>query len=192
MRRAPLFGRVRSSTVRLSSTLECVTELLNLLWGQLLAPAHNAQHLFALDLALPFASRVRFHALAIGLGGEEPRQEFEARIGGGGVARENRRDDQKGLQGAAPAFPAARTKMPREIASTGLSVARRETEKAPGTKPMRVGTREFRKELTACWPLSAPTWPATFSRAPSGALLFSRRGGQENARLLALIPVPTT
>src|SRR4051794_15933729 len=80
MRRAPLFGRVRSSTVRLSSTLECVPELLNLLWGQLLAPAHNAQHLFALDLALPFASRLRFHALAIGLGAEEPRQEFEARI----------------------------------------------------------------------------------------------------------------
>src|SRR3954447_15321358 len=52
-----------------------------------------------------------FHALAIGLGAEEPRQEFEARIGGGGVARENRRDDQKGLQGAAPAFPAARTKI---------------------------------------------------------------------------------
>src|SRR4051794_14193565 len=111
MRRAPLFGRVRSSTVRLSSTLECVPELLNLLWDQLLAPAHNAQHLFALDLALPFASRLRFHALAIGLGVEEPRQEFEARIGGGGVARENRRDDQKGLQGAAPAFPAARTKI---------------------------------------------------------------------------------
>src|SRR3954469_18364647 len=96
MRRAPLFGRVRSSTVRLSSTLECVPELLNLLWGQLLAPAHNAQHLFALDLALPFASRLRFHALAIGLGVEEPRQEFEARIGGGGVARENRRDDSEG------------------------------------------------------------------------------------------------
>src|SRR4051812_23147518 len=94
-----LFGRVRSSTVRLSSTLERVPELLNLLWGQLLAPAHNAQHLFALDLALPFASRLRFHALAIGLGAEEPRQEFEARIGGGGAARENRRDDQKGLQG---------------------------------------------------------------------------------------------
>src|SRR3954465_13966784 len=71
--RHTLFGRVRSSTVRLSSTLECVPELLNLLWGQLLAPAHNAQHLFALDLALPFASRLRFHALAIGLGVEEPR-----------------------------------------------------------------------------------------------------------------------
>src|SRR5215212_969736 len=56
--------------VRLSSTLECVPELLNLLWGQLLAPAHNAQHLFALDLALSFASRLRFHALAIGLGVE--------------------------------------------------------------------------------------------------------------------------
>src|SRR3954454_239491 len=55
-----LFGRVRSSTVRLSSTLERVPELLNLLWGQLLAPAHNAQHLFALDLALPFASRLSF------------------------------------------------------------------------------------------------------------------------------------
>ena len=60
MGRAPLFGRVRSSTVRLSSTLECVPELLNLLWGQLLAPAHNAQHLFALDLALPFASNSVF------------------------------------------------------------------------------------------------------------------------------------
>src|SRR3954469_23862450 len=119
-----LFGRVRSSTVRLSSTLERVPELLNLLWGQLLAPAHNAQHLFALDLALPFASRLRFHALAIGLGVEEPRQEFEARIGDGGVARENRRDDQKVLQGAAPAFPAARTKIAPRNDSTGLSVAR--------------------------------------------------------------------
>src|SRR4051794_40071715 len=147
MRRAPLFGRVRSSTVRLSSTLECVPELLNLLWGQLLAPAHNAQHLFALDLALPFASRLRFHALAIGLGVEEPRQEFEARIGGGGVARENRRDDQKGLQGAAPAFPAARTKIaPRNRFNGAISRPAR-NGKSAGHEPMRIGTREFRKEL---------------------------------------------
>src|SRR4051812_40934611 len=45
-----LFGRVRSSTVRLSSTLECVPELLNLLWGQLLAPAHNAQQMLLREL----------------------------------------------------------------------------------------------------------------------------------------------
>src|SRR4051812_27515878 len=90
----------------LSSTLERVPELLDLLWGQLLAAAHKAQHLFALDLSLSFTGGLRFHALAIGLGVEEPRQEFEARIGGGGVARENRRDDQKGLQGAAPSVSA--------------------------------------------------------------------------------------
>src|SRR3954471_21741082 len=138
MRRAPLFGRVRSSTVRLSSTLECVPELLNLLWGQLLAPAHNAQHLFALDLALPFASRLRFHALAIGLGVEEPRQEFEARIGGGGVARENRRDDQKGLQGAAPAFPAARTKIaPRNRFNGATSSPAVMGARMPGAIPSR-------------------------------------------------------
>src|SRR4051812_10233026 len=157
-----VFGRVRSSTVRLSSTLERVPELLNLLWGQLLAPAHNAQHLFALDLALPFASRLRFHALAIGLGVEEPRQEFEARIGGGGVARENRRDDKKGLQGAAPAFPAPGIKIAPRIRFNGASRRPARNGESAGTKPMRVGTREFRKELTACRPLSAPTWPATF------------------------------
>ena len=84
--------------MRLSSTLERVPELLNLLWGQLLALAHNAQHLFAFDLALPFASRLRFHALAIGLGVEEPRQEFEARIGGSGSRGRPRRDDQKVLR----------------------------------------------------------------------------------------------
>src|SRR5215212_6182696 len=38
----------------LSSTLEHVPELLDLLWGQLLAAAHKAQHLLALDLTLPF------------------------------------------------------------------------------------------------------------------------------------------
>src|SRR3954453_15467790 len=128
-----LFGRVRSS-----STLECVPELLNLLWGQLLAPAHNAQHLFALDLALPFASRLRFHALAIGLGVEEPRQEFEARIGGSGVARENRRDDQKGLQGAAPAFPAARTKIaPRNRFNGATSRPAVMGARMPGAIPSR-------------------------------------------------------
>src|SRR3954469_20813362 len=138
MRRAPLFGRVRSSTVRLSSTLECVPELLNLLWGQLLAPAHNAQHLFALDLALPFASRLRFHALAIGLGVEEPRQEFEARIGDGGVARGNRRDDQKVLQGAAPAFPAARTKIaPRNRFNGATSCPAVMGARMPGAIPSR-------------------------------------------------------
>src|SRR3954451_233796 len=131
-------GRVRSSMVRLSSTLECVPELLNLLWGQLLAPAHNAQHLFALDLALPFASRLRFHALAIGLGVEEPRQEFEARIGGGGVARENRRDDQKVLQGAAPAFPAARTKIaPRNRFNGAISRPAVMGQRMPGAIPSR-------------------------------------------------------
>ena len=92
-------GECSSSTVQLSSPRERVPELLNLLWGQLLAPAHNAQHLLTLDLSLPFAGRLRFHALAIGLGVEEPRQEFEARIGGGGVARENRRDDEKVFKG---------------------------------------------------------------------------------------------
>src|SRR3954468_1698207 len=133
-----LFGRVRSSTVQLSSTLERVPELLNLLWGQLLAPAHNAQHLFALDLALPFASRLRFHALAIGQGVEEPRQEFEARIGGGGVARENRRDDQKGLQGAAPAFPAARTKIaPRNRFNGAISRPAVMGARMPGAIPSR-------------------------------------------------------
>src|SRR3954470_21926823 len=132
------FGRVRSSPVQLSSTLERVPELLNLLWGQLLAPAHNAQHLFALDLALPFASRLRFHALAIGLGVEEPRQEFEARIGGGGVARENRRDDQKGLQGAAPAFPAARTKIaPRNRFNGATSRPAVMGARMPGAIPSR-------------------------------------------------------
>src|SRR3954470_24677642 len=132
------FGRVRSSPVQLSSTLERVPELLNLLWGQLLAPAHNAQHLFALDLALPFASRLRFHALAIGLGVEEPRQEFEARIGGGGVARENRRDDQKGLQGAAPAFPAARTKIaPRNRFNGATSRPALMGARMPGAIPSR-------------------------------------------------------
>jgi hypothetical protein len=181
--------------VRLSSTLECVPELLNLLWGQLLAPAHNAQHLFALDLALPFASRLRFHALAIGLGVEEPRQEFEARIGGGGVARENRRDDQKGLQGAAPAFPAARTKIaPRNRFNGAISRPAR-NGKSAGHEPMRIGTREFRKELTLSFAVNslpvdhAPFDPANFSlTAPSGALLFwQERDGQESARLLAPI-----
>src|SRR3954470_14343182 len=93
-----------SSTVQLFSPRERVPELLDLLWGQLLAAAHNAQHLLTLDLALPFAGRLRFHALAIGLGVEEPRQEFEAWIGGGRLASENRRDDEKVLQGTAPVW----------------------------------------------------------------------------------------
>src|SRR4051812_4023691 len=148
--------------VRLSSTLECVPELLNLLWGQLLAPAHNAQHLFALDLALPFASRLRFHALAIGLGVEEPRQEFEARIGGGGVARENRRDDQKGLQGAAPAFPAARTKIaPRNRFNGAIS------------RPARNG-KSAGHETNACRHSGVPegtySLPAAFSPHMAGHL----------------------
>src|SRR5215204_3728305 len=120
-------GDRSSSTVQLFSPRERVPELLDLLWGQRLAAAHNAQHLFALDLARPFAGRRRFHALAIGLGVEEPRQEFKARIGGGGLARENRRDDENVLQGAAPAFPAASTKIaPRydQIRSTGPAGAR--------------------------------------------------------------------
>src|SRR3954453_12974940 len=96
-----------SSRVRSSSTLERVPELLDLLWGQLLAAAHKAQHLFALDLTLPFARGLRSHPLAIDLTVEELGQDFKARIGGGGVARENRRDDQKGLQGAAPSVPAS-------------------------------------------------------------------------------------
>jgi hypothetical protein len=60
---------------------------------------------------------------------------------------------------------------------------------------MRVGTREFRKELTLSFAVNslpvdhAPFDPANFSlTAPSGALLFwQERDGQESARLLALI-----
>src|SRR5215211_2312795 len=100
-------GDRSSSTVQLFSPRERVPELLDLLWGERLAPAHNAQHLLTLDLARPFAGRRRSHALAIGLGVEEPRQEFEARIGGGRLARENRRDDQKVLQEATPSVPAS-------------------------------------------------------------------------------------
>src|SRR4051812_21845595 len=162
-----VFGRVRSSTVRLSSTLERVPELLNLLWGQLLAPAHNAQHLFALDLALPFASRLRFHALAIGLGVEEPRQ--EARIGGGGGARENRRDDQKGLQGAAPAFPAARTKIaPRNRFNGAISRPARNGENAGHeTNACRhsgvpEGTYLKASQLIACRSIMPPLTRPTF------------------------------
>src|SRR3954466_7853573 len=177
------FGRVRSSPVQLSSTLERVPELLNLLWGQLLAPAHNAQHLFALDLALPFASRLRFHALAIGLGVEEPRQEFEARIGGGGVARENRRDDQKGLQGAAPAFPAARTKIaPRNRFSGAISRPARNGENAGHeTNAYRhsgvpEGTYLKASRLIACQPPTPlPGRPPVHDQRPPGCFFFGRR-----------------
>src|SRR3954464_9302559 len=92
-----------------ASTIECIPELLDLLWRQFLAAAHNAQHLFALDLALPFAGGLRLCLLAIGRTVEELGQDFKARIGGGGVAGENRRDNQKVLQGAAPAVPATCT-----------------------------------------------------------------------------------
>src|SRR3954451_24398364 len=91
----------------LSSTLERVPELLDLLWGQCLAAAHKAQHLFALDLSLPFPGGLRLHPLAIDLGVEELGQDFKARIGGGGGARGDRREDQKVLQGAAPSVLAS-------------------------------------------------------------------------------------
>ena len=86
--------------------MECLPELLDFLWRQFLAPAHKAQHPFALNLALPLTGGLRLRPLAIGLTVEELGQAFKARIGGGRVTRENRRDDQKVLQGAAPAFPA--------------------------------------------------------------------------------------
>src|SRR3954467_3073721 len=90
-----------------ASTIECIPELLDLLWGQFLAAAHNAQHLFALDLSLPFPGGLRLRPLAIRLTVEELGQGFEARIGGGGVAREDRRDDEEVFQGAAPSVPAS-------------------------------------------------------------------------------------
>src|SRR3954470_17561435 len=60
---------------------------------------------------------------------------------------------------------------------------------------MRVGAREFRKELTLSFAVNslpvdhAPFDPANFSlTAPSGALLFwQERDGQQSARLLAPI-----
>src|SRR5215212_10346175 len=49
----------------LSSPLERVLELLDLLWGQRLAAAHDAQHFFALNLSLPFTGGLRLRLLAI-------------------------------------------------------------------------------------------------------------------------------
>ena len=62
------------------SRLERGPELLDLLWSQLLAAPHNAQHPFAFNLTLSFAGGPRFRSLAISLTVEDLGHEFEVRI----------------------------------------------------------------------------------------------------------------
>src|SRR3954454_4248333 len=54
-----------------ASPIERVPELLHVLWLQFLAPAHDAQDLLALDLALAFAGGRRLRLLACCLAVEE-------------------------------------------------------------------------------------------------------------------------
>src|SRR3954464_8651172 len=93
-------------------------------------------------------------------------------------------------------WSAAHEKSP--VTEGGASYTRRLGEKRRTRRAlnqMRIGSREFRKELTLSFAVNslpvdhAPFDPANFSlTAPSGALLFwQERDGQESARLLALI-----
>ena len=79
-----------------------IPKLADLLWAQRLTAAHNTQHRLALNLALSFACGSGLRLLTVGSGGEELSHDLEAWIGAGGVAREDRCEDENEFHDALP------------------------------------------------------------------------------------------